>query len=78
MSQLMVVHEDGNPFVRTQQFESRDALLQMMRRTHNRLLDNGYAVSRPQEKGAQRVVTYRYVKSHKKEMKDVHVVVIDG
>jgi len=80
MNQIMVVHEDGYPFIRIETFNSHDALRLMLSRTHNRILDKGYAVSRRQEEGGQRVLTYTYAKTQGSSltMKDIYVVVVDG
>ena len=78
MTTTVVVHEDGNPFVRIERFTSKDSLFVMMQRTHKSLMRRGYMLSRTREKEEQRVLTYKYVRTLDDRMKDIHVVVVDG
>lgn len=78
MTYTVIVHEDKQPTVRHKIVKQRDDLTLLLARTHNGLLDSGYALSRSMEKDGQKVTTYTYVKAVDPSMTDVHVVVIDG
>ncbi len=77
MAYTIVVHEDGQPFVRHERVRRREELKNLLARTHNAMLDTGYALFNQSENGNQRALTYRWVKSVDPLQKNVHVVVLD-
>lgn len=73
----IIVHEDKNPLVRMQVFKQRIAFTAMLARTHNGLLDRGYALHRTTEEGGQRATTYKWVQTAE-ALPRIHVTVFDG
>ncbi len=63
MTHTLITHEDGEPFVRFSTFVSQKELALMAARTHNALLDRGYALTDTREREDQRAMTYSYVKN---------------
>ena len=76
MIHRIIVHEDRNPLVRMNVFRARADLVNMLARTHNGLLDRGYALYATQEVDGQRSSTYKWVRTAER-MPRIHVSVLN-
>ncbi len=64
MKHYIIVHEDRNPLIRMEAFRTRTELVNMLARTNNRLLDEGYALWESHEEvDSQRASSYRWVRT---------------
>lgn len=68
MKHYIIVHEGGNPLVRMERFRTREELVNMLARTHNRLLDEGFALWESHEEvDNQRASTYKWVRTDERK-----------